>query len=226
MLSAVPAAAATVTIWASSWRLFAHEFCGEVIAVSPEDPVFGRGRGGVVRAGAAPGRGICALLTTNGGPTTPSPTLGEFKAAPLRSLPPANAPTRPANAPPKRYSASTPPDNRSRSHTSPAQQACLGPGSTASPICEPTSTDSTELPQLRLSPFHHLNEDQPNRCDNASRLPALDEITRLKADNHQLQEHLAQHLGHRRHNRIPAPSATCLPHETQAPNHHSVQPSR
>ena len=55
---------------------------------------------------------------------------------------------------------------------------------------------------------------------------ALDEITRLKADNHQLREHLAQHLGHRRQNRIPAPSATCLPHETQAPNHHSIQPSR
>ncbi|WP_419554655.1 DUF6262 family protein [Candidatus Poriferisodalis sp.] len=34
---------------------------------------------------------------------------------------------------------------------------------------------------------------------------ALDEITRLKADNHQLREHLAQHLGHRRHNRIPDP---------------------
>ena len=42
---------------------------------------------------------------------------------------------------------------------------------------------------------------------------ALDEITRLKADNHQLREHLAQHLGHRRQNRIPAPSTTCLPHE-------------
>ena len=55
---------------------------------------------------------------------------------------------------------------------------------------------------------------------------ALDEITRLNADNHQLREHLAQHLGHRRQNRIPAPSATCLPHETQAPNHHSAQPSR
>ena len=55
---------------------------------------------------------------------------------------------------------------------------------------------------------------------------ALDEITRLKADNHQLREHLAQHLGHRRHNRIPAPSTTCLPHETPAPNHHSAQPSR
>ena len=34
---------------------------------------------------------------------------------------------------------------------------------------------------------------------------ALDEITRLKADNHHLREHLAQHLGHQRHNRIPAP---------------------
>ena len=51
---------------------------------------------------------------------------------------------------------------------------------------------------------------------------ALDEITRLNADNHQLREHLA----HRRQNRIPAPSATCLPHETQAPNHHSAKPSR
>ena len=86
--------------------------------------------------------------------------------------PPDNAPTRPANAPPKRYSASTPPRNRSRSHTSPAQQACPGPGSTASPICEPTSTDSAELPQPRLSPFHHLNEDQPNRCYNALRPPS------------------------------------------------------
>ena len=83
-----------------------------------------------------------------------------------------HAPTRPANAPPKHYSASTPPRNRSRSHTSPAQQACLGPGSTASPICEPTSTGSAELPQPRLSPFHHLNEDQPNRCDNALRPPS------------------------------------------------------
>ena len=27
---------------------------------------------------------------------------------------------------------------------------------------------------------------------------ALDEITRLKADNHHLREHLAQHLGHQR----------------------------
>ena len=27
---------------------------------------------------------------------------------------------------------------------------------------------------------------------------ALDEITRLKTDNHQLRQHLAQHLGHRR----------------------------
>ena len=40
---------------------------------------------------------------------------------------------------------------------------------------------------------------------------ALDEITRLKADNHQLREHLAQHLGHRRHNRIPAPVSDMSP---------------
>ena len=55
---------------------------------------------------------------------------------------------------------------------------------------------------------------------------ALDEITRLNADNHQIREHLAQQLGHQRHNRIPDPSTTCLPHETQAPNHHSAKPSR
>ena len=40
---------------------------------------------------------------------------------------------------------------------------------------------------------------------------ALDEITRLKADNHQLREHLAQHLGHRRHNRIPDPVSDMSP---------------
>ena len=34
---------------------------------------------------------------------------------------------------------------------------------------------------------------------------ALDEITRLKADNHQLRQHLAQHLGHQRQNHLPAP---------------------
>ena len=55
---------------------------------------------------------------------------------------------------------------------------------------------------------------------------ALDEITRLNADNHQIREHLAQQLGHQRHNRISDPSTTCLPHETQAPNHHSAKPSR
>ena len=55
---------------------------------------------------------------------------------------------------------------------------------------------------------------------------ALDEITRLNADNHQIRVHLAQQLGHQRHNRIPDPSTTCLPHETQAPNHHSAKPSR
>lgn len=40
---------------------------------------------------------------------------------------------------------------------------------------------------------------------------ALDEITRLKADNHQLRQHLAQHLGHQRHNRIPAPVSDMSP---------------
>ena len=56
--------------------------------------------------------------------------------------------------------------------------------------------------------------------------PPRGEITRLNADNHQLREHLAQHLGHQRHNPIPAPSATCLPHETQAQNHQNAQPYR
>ena len=55
---------------------------------------------------------------------------------------------------------------------------------------------------------------------------ALDEITRLKADNHHLREHLGQHLGHQRQTAPPPPSTTCLPHETQAPNHNSAKPSR
>ena len=54
----------------------------------------------------------------------------------------------------------------------------------------------------------------------------LDEITRLKTDNHQLRQHLAQHLGHRRQNHLPTPSTTCLPHETQAQNHNNTNPSR
>ena len=55
---------------------------------------------------------------------------------------------------------------------------------------------------------------------------ALDEITRLKTDNHQLRQHLAQHLGHRRQNHLPTPSTTCLPHETQAQNHKSAKSYR
>ncbi len=51
-------------------------------------------------------------------------------------------------------------------------QPSPGPGSTASPICEPRSTDSAESPQPKLSPFHHPNEDQPNRCDNDSKPPS------------------------------------------------------
>ena len=50
--------------------------------------------------------------------------------------------------------------------------ACPGPGSTASPICEPTSTDSVELPQPRPSPSHQPSEDQPNRCNNGSTPPS------------------------------------------------------
>ena len=51
-------------------------------------------------------------------------------------------------------------------------QTSPGPGSTASSICEPRSTDSAELPQPKLSPFHHLNEDKPNRYDNDSKPPS------------------------------------------------------
>ncbi len=40
---------------------------------------------------------------------------------------------------------------------------------------------------------------------------ALDEITRLKADNHQLRERLAQQLGHQRHNRVPTPVGDMSP---------------
>ena len=56
------------------------EFCGEVIAVSPEDPVFGRGRCGVVRCGrSAWARDLCSAhhqRWANHG----KPDLGEFKA--------------------------------------------------------------------------------------------------------------------------------------------------
>ena len=52
---------------------------------------------------------------------------------------------------------------------------------------------------------------------------ALDEITRLKTDNHQLRQHLAQHLGHQRQNRIATPSTTCPPHETPDQNHNNVK---
>ena len=64
------------------------------------------------------------------------------------------------------------PSNRSRSHTSPAQQACSGPGSTANPTREPRSTDSAEMPQPRPSPSHQPSKDQPSHCNNGSTPPS------------------------------------------------------
>ena len=59
-----------------------------------------------------------------------------------------------------------------------------------------TTTQAVPIP----SPERGSTESLQQRLETA-----LDEITRLKADNHQLREHLAQHLGHQRQNRIPAP---------------------
>ena len=151
----------------------------------------------------------------------PAPVHPRVRHGPARR----HAPTIPANAPPKRYSASTPPANRSRSHTSPAQQACPGPGSTASPTCEPRSTDSAEPPQATLSPSHHLNEDQPNRCDNDSRPPSTKSPdSKPTTTNSENTSPSTSATGAT--TTSPTPSTTCLPHNTQAPNHNSAKPSR
>ena len=67
----------------------------------------------------------------------------------------------------------------------------------------------------RVATGHAVPVPPPQRGSTESLLQrlqaALDEITRLKADNHQLREHLAQHLGHRRQNRIPAPVSDMSP---------------
>ena len=56
------------------------EFCGEVIAVSPEDPVFGRGRCGVLGCGrSAWARGLCGAHHQRWA-SHAKPDLGEFKA--------------------------------------------------------------------------------------------------------------------------------------------------
>ena len=136
------------------------------------------------------------------GDTTPCP--------PAPPLPPANAPTRPADAPPKRYSAShatrqpitfthvarTAGVSRSWLYRQPELRAEIGMlrrATTAQPVPVP-------------SPERGSGESLRQRI-----AAALDEITRLKADNHQLREHLAQHLGHRRHNRIPDPVSDMSP---------------
>ena len=59
-----------------------------------------------------------------------------------------------------------------------------------------TTTQAVPVP----SPERGSTESLRQRLETA-----LDEITRLKADNHHLREHLAQQLGHQRQNRIPAP---------------------
>ena len=113
MLSAVPARSGHGDHLGELVAAVRPEFCGEVIPVSPEDPVFGRGRGGVVRAGAAPGRGICALLTTNGGPTTPSPTSGSSRR---RHCGRCRPPTRRPDPPTRHRSATAPPHHRATDH--------------------------------------------------------------------------------------------------------------
>ena len=104
-------------------------------------------------------------------------------------------------------------------------QASPGPGSTASPICEPRSTDSAELPQPRLSPFHHLNEGQPNRCDNDSKPPST-KSPDSKPTTTTSENTLPNNSATNAKTAPPPPSTTCLPHETQAPNHNSAKPSR
>ena len=113
MLSAVPARSGHGDHLGELVAAVRPEFCGEVIPVSPEDPVFGRGRCGVVRAGAAPGRGICALLTTNGGPTTPSPTSGSSRR---RRCGRCRPPTRRPDPPTRHRSATAPPHHRATDH--------------------------------------------------------------------------------------------------------------
>ena len=63
-------------------------------------------------------------------------------------------------------------------------------------LCRVTTTQTVPVP----SPQRGSTESLRQRLE-----AALDEITRLKADNHHLREHLAQQLGHQRQNRIPAP---------------------
>ena len=80
MLSAVPAHSGRGDRLGELVAAVRPEFCGEVITVSPEDPVFGRGRCEVARCGrSAWARDLCSAhhqrWTSHG-----KPDLGEFKA--------------------------------------------------------------------------------------------------------------------------------------------------
>ena len=79
MLSAVPARSGHGDRLGDLVAAVRPEFCGEVITVSPEDPVFGRGRCGVAGCGrSAWARDLCGAhhqRWTNHG----KPDLGEFK---------------------------------------------------------------------------------------------------------------------------------------------------
>ena len=79
MLSAVPARSGHGRRLGELAAAVRPEFCGEVIAVSPEDPVFGRGRCGVAGCGrSAWARDLCSAhhqrWTSHG-----RPDLGDFK---------------------------------------------------------------------------------------------------------------------------------------------------
>ncbi len=78
-------AAATVTVWATSWRLFAPSSAARSSRCHPRTRCSVGAAARWRDAGAAPGRGVCAGLTANGGPATPSPTSGSSRRAPLRS---------------------------------------------------------------------------------------------------------------------------------------------
>ena len=80
MLSAVPAHSGRGDHLGELVAAVRPEFCGEVIAVSPEDPVFGRGRCGVLGCGrSAWARDLCGAHHQRWA-NHAKPDLGEFKA--------------------------------------------------------------------------------------------------------------------------------------------------
>ena len=72
-------------VWGSPWRLFAPSSAGRSSRCHPRTRCSVGAAAGCWDVSAAPGHGICALLTTNGGPATPSPTWKSSSRAPLRS---------------------------------------------------------------------------------------------------------------------------------------------